>query len=540
MSSDKSLDVEEARVAPPRYEKRLGTEYDAQGNEAEVTDEQVFVIPEDRKLGIISTVFLIINKMIGSGVFSTPSGVLAATGSVGIALILWLVGGILALCGLMVYLEFGLGIPRSGGDKVYMLIFQRLERIYTRPKYLASCTYAIIMVLLGNSAGNTITFGRYILLAAGKPFPTPWEQRGIAVGVLTFCCLLHSFLPKWGVRLSNALGVFKVVILLLIVFSGFAALAGNIRIDEKPNNFTSAFEGRRGDATSYTSALLNIIYSYRGWENANYVLGEIKNPQRTLKLAAPVAVIAVTVLYMLVNIAYFAAVPKEDIIKSGVTVAGKFFINMFGDNAATRALPVIIALSALGNVLSVTFANPRVKQELAKEGVIPFSRFFASDWPFRTPAAALLLHWAFSVVAIVGPPAGDAYTFVVELFTYSGAWVFAFIATGLLYLQYFSKSWSSPFHCHPTITILFLLSNAFLVIVPFIPPEGGISASTPSISFYVFPTVGTLVLAAGVVYWALYTRVFPWIGGYHIEVEKKTLEDGTEVVRYKMIKKKQI
>lgn len=126
------------------------------------------------------------------------------------------------------------------------------------------------MVLLGNTASNAITFGRYILLAAGKPSPTPWEQRSTAVGALTFCCLLHSFLPKWGVRLSNALGLFKIVVLLLVVLSGFAALAGKLRV-EKPNNFTDAFDGSTRDAYNYAAALLNVIYSYQGWENANNV-----------------------------------------------------------------------------------------------------------------------------------------------------------------------------------------------------------------------------------------------------------------------------
>ena len=92
-----------------------------------------------------------------STVFSTPSGIFAATGSVGVSIILWLVGGILTFCGLSVFLEFGLAIPLSGGEKNY------LERVYRHPRYLATCVLASQMILLGFSSGNSLAFGRAIM-----------------------------------------------------------------------------------------------------------------------------------------------------------------------------------------------------------------------------------------------------------------------------------------------------------------------------------------------------------------------------------------
>lgn len=87
-------------------------------------------------------------------------------------------------------------------------------------------------------------------------------------------------------------------------------------------------------------------------------LSETKNPIRTLKIAAPTAVLAVGVLYMLVNIAYFAAVPKQEILESGRILAASFFRNMFGEKAE-RVMSVFVALSAFGNVLSVLFSQGR-------------------------------------------------------------------------------------------------------------------------------------------------------------------------------------
>ena len=345
-----------------------------------------------------------------------------------------LTGGVLTFCGLSVFIEFGLAIPRSGGEKNY------LERVYRHPKYLASCILAAQMVLLGFSAGNSLAFGRYVLFASGSNAPDGWAARGIAVACVSFSVATHILLPKWGIRLFNVLGIFKVVILLFIVCAGFATLAGHRRSPD-PENFTNAFRVESGDGYSnggaygYATALLNVIYSYKGWENANYVLGEIKNPQRTLPIAAPLAVGGVTVLYLLANVAYFAAISKSDLAKSEVIVAGIFFKNVFGESAGARSLPAFVSLSNLGNVLAVSFAHSRLNQELAKDKLLPLSRFWRASKPFGSPGPAvgffrshgqvgglkdanvlkLFLHWIVTVIVLIAPPAGPAYTFIINL-----------------------------------------------------------------------------------------------------------------------------
>ncbi|KAK4142327.1 amino acid permease-domain-containing protein [Dichotomopilus funicola] len=457
-----------------------------------------------RKIGAAGTVFLILNKMIGTGIFSTPSGIFAATGSVGITLSMWAVAGLLTLSGLSVFLEFGLAIPRSGGEKNY------LERVYRRPLYLASSVFAVQIVLLGFSASNSLAFGRYVLLATGHPMPDGWIPRTIAVCCATTVVLLHGVLPKWGLGLTNALGVFKVLVLLLIVFSGFAALAGH-RMVPDPHNFDDFWAIEKGDgygvggAYAYATAMLQVVYSYKGWENANYVLGELKNPQRTLKVAGPLAVISVTILYTLANVAYFAAIPKGELAKSEVIVAGLFFRNMFGDSALARSLPALVALSNIGNVLAVSFAHSRVNQELGREGILPWSRFWASTKPFNTPAASLFLHWIVTVTVLVAPPPGPAYNFIVNLYTYPNAWMNGFVAAGLIYLRFNkSEKWTSPFQTYLPVAGIYLLLNIFLVLAPFVPPSGGWSAD--GYPYYAYPLVGLGILFLGVAYWFFWTR----------------------------------
>ncbi|RDA89797.1 hypothetical protein CP533_3327, partial [Ophiocordyceps camponoti-saundersi (nom. inval.)] len=319
-------------------------------------------------------------------VFSTPSAIFAATGSVGISLMLWLFGGVLAFCGLSVYLEFGLAIPRSGGEKNY------LERVYRRPRYLATCILGAQVVLLSYSAENALSFGRYILLASGRE-SDGWDARGIAVSVVVFAAFMHSVYPKWGIRLFNVLGAVKVLSLVFIVFTGFAALAGRRRVPD-PRNFEKAFGTEVGQGYGggglyeYSTALLNVIFSYGGWSSANQVLGELKQPRRTLAVAAPLAVGIVTALYLLVNIAYFSAITKSELASSEVLVAGVFFRNMFGRGAGAQTLPLLVVMSSLGNVLAGIFAISRVMQEFGKENLLPFSRFWGSNKPFNTPAPA--------------------------------------------------------------------------------------------------------------------------------------------------------
>ncbi|EEY17226.1 high-affinity methionine permease [Verticillium alfalfae VaMs.102] len=475
--------------------------YNSDESDGSTRHREVYAYTEDRKIGITGAVFLILNKMIGTGIFSTPSGVFAATGSVGISLMLWVIGGILTMCGIMTLptpvTEAKLGRLPSPGH----------------PKYLATCVLASQMILLGFSSGNSLAFGRYVLFASGSESPDGWAARGIAVACATFATFLHAVAPKWGLRLINVLGVFKVVILLFIVFSGFAALAGHRRVPD-PDNFSNAFRIEEGDgygnggAYGYATALLRVVYSYKGWENANYVVGELKDPKRTLSIAAPLAVVGVTILYVLANIAYFAAIPKGQLATSEALVAGVYFRNIF--------------------------AHARLNQEFAREGLLPFSRFWASNRPFNAPAAALFLHWIVTVIVLVAPPAGPAYNFIVDLYTYPGPWVLTFVCAGLIYLQWTEKeNWSSPWHTYLPISVLYLLANAFLCIVPFIPPTG--SSDPDGYPYYVFPVVGVGVLLLGAFWWLCWTKIWPSIGGHKIVAEREYDEQGHEVIRYKKI-----
>ncbi|KAI9825522.1 MAG: hypothetical protein M1819_000514 [Sarea resinae] len=476
--------------------------------------------PEDRRqIGVVSATFLIFNRVIGTGIFATPGTILSLTGSVGLALFIWVAGMLISLAGTAVYLEFGTAIPRNGGEKNY------LEFVYTKPKYLATAMFASYVCLLGWAASNSVIFGEYILLAAEKDV-TRWNQRGIGLACLTTAFLVHSFAVKWGLRLQNVLGTFKLVIIIFIICSGFAALGGHLKID-KPHNFTNAFEGTKGSGYGIVTALYNVIWSYIGYSNANYALSETRNPERTLKIAAPLAVITVGIFYMLVNIAYFAAVPKADIMTSGRTVAALFFRNVFGKQAE-RALSVFVALSAFGNVLAVIFSQGRIVQELGREGIIPLSRLWASNKPFKSPAAGLFEHWVVSMIILLAPPPGDAYNFLVNLISYPLSIVNAFVSAGLIYIYLNRKKfhdWNPPIRATLPVVIFFFLSNLYLVASPYVPPDAGQNVYK-HLPYYLHCVVALGIFAAGAIYWVGWAVVLPKIGGYRLIKETRLEADG--------------
>lgn len=153
------------------------TENESEDQPGELTFIEAEQTGLGRHLGVFSTTFLIIGRIIGTGIFSTPSSILSGVGSVGAALFLWVLGFLLSFAGLAVWLEFGCMFPRSGGEKVY------LEAVYKKPKLLATILFAFNAIFLGFTASGCIIFASNVLVAAGHTV-SEWAERGIAIAVI--------------------------------------------------------------------------------------------------------------------------------------------------------------------------------------------------------------------------------------------------------------------------------------------------------------------------------------------------------------------
>ncbi|EMD32234.1 hypothetical protein CERSUDRAFT_118872 [Gelatoporia subvermispora B] len=482
-----------------------------------------------RHLGVFTCTLLIVGRIIGTGIFSTPSSILNSVGSVGASLMLWVLGFVLSFCGLFIWLELGTMFPRSGGEKVY------LEAIYKKPRHLATVLYAANSIVLGFTVSGCVVFASNILVAAGVE-ATRWNERGIALGVIFFVTILHGLVPKVGVLIMNGLSLFKVVLLLFVVVTGWVVLGGNTRVKDPHAMFRNAFAGSSHSSFDYATATYKVLSAYSGWSNVNYVLNNVKDPVRTLKIAGPLGLGICAVMYLLANVAYFAAATKQEIDSTGVTVASLFFGNVFGAQAQ-KALTVFVALSALGNVVTVTFASARVAQELAKEGIpLPFgNKFWASNWPTgKSPLPGMIIHLIPSVIVILGPPPSVAYPFILDVQGYPGQIINLFVVVGLFWLRWTKPYVTRPFKVWWPAAVFFLAASVFLLVAPFLRPPGGIG-DTPPLPYYLYCLVGICVMVAGVIYWAAW-RVVPRWFGYEFVPRKESLSDGTVVTLFSAAK----
>ena len=144
-----------------------------------------------RQIGVVSAIFLIFNRIVGTGVFATPGAILKLSGSVGLSLFIWVAGMLIAAAGTAVYLEWGTAIPKNGGEKNY------LEYVFRKPRFLTTGLYTGYVILLGWAASNSVVFGEYILHAANVEVDR-WNQRGIGFACVTVAFLIHGLALKWG------------------------------------------------------------------------------------------------------------------------------------------------------------------------------------------------------------------------------------------------------------------------------------------------------------------------------------------------------
>ena len=469
------------------------------------------------------------------------------------------------------------------------------------------CVFGILFIFLGNLAGNSVSFGINVLIAAGKDPIYDKEHNyykgqviGFAIAVPTICVALHMFSRKGGILINNVFAVTKVGILLTIILLGWIHASGKLQstgINEKPKASTSqnvtitsqnvtitsdminsasktnfdtsrSFHVESNDFSTVVQALLYAIYPYTGFEQPFYVLSEVRKPRRIFPSATIGAMVLTTILYMLVNISYFCVVPAETytlVPSNTIDMAGTFFHYLFDTSNPSdprigrRVIAALKAFSVLGNTFVLTYTAARVKQEIAKEGIIPFSLFFATGHttilaklgsllssnpakgsPLRrssnasidldkhleqSPMAALGLQWVTSVLLVALTSMCQpkvAYSFLVGLYSYSIVAVLGMLtAGGLLYLKFDSyfygpdgRRWYDKCAWPETGTwvrkvsglyaLVYFLVMAFLLFASFVPspPGSSFSQAVQGYSPYLVSGIGLSSVTWGVIWWA--------------------------------------
>jgi len=169
-------------------------------------------------------------------------------------------------------------------------------------------------------------------------------------------------------------------------------------------------------------------------------------------------------------------------------------------------LPILVAISAYGSVMCMTFTGARVIFEAAKEGYLPFADFFATVSRFETPMNAFIIHWVMTMTLMLAPPPGEAYNFIIDLTGYP-SWIFYGASVlGLIILRYTAADLPRPFRSPQVFNGFFLLTCAFLAILPFVPSKS--SQSDTSLPYWLYPTLALIFIFAsiGLWYWQIVVR----------------------------------
>lgn len=208
-----------------------------------------------------------------------------------------------------------------------------------------------------------------------------------------------------------------------------------------------------------------------------------------------------------------------------------------------QALSVFVALSAVASVFSVIFSQGRLNQALGRDGLIPFSKFFASNRPFNTPAISMLWQCCMTLIILLAPPANngnsDVYDFLLNLSSYPLNVVNTAVGLGLL-MTYLPRSirpswardWESPYRASLPLTLFFSVASIFLVVVPWIPPVRPQDAVYSTLWYALAPAVSWGFFLLGAIWWATRWWLLPKRGGYTLEPEKRTLSDGTVITSW--------
>ncbi|KAK6727207.1 hypothetical protein RB195_005113 [Necator americanus] len=404
------------------------------------------------RISLFNGCTIIVGVIVGSGIFVSPKGVLREAGSVGLSLIVWLLSGMFSMLGALCYAELGTAIPKSGGDYAYIY-----EAFGPLPAFLF-LWMALVIINPTSNAIIALTFANYTL----KPLFPNCEVPVVAVTLLAACAIaLLTFINCYNVRLATRFNdiftVAKVAALGCVVLAGFAWLAmGHTEYFQMPD----LLDGSQVEPSTLTLAFYSGVFSYTGFSYLNFVTEELKDPYRNLPRAIYISLPAVTLIYMFVNLAYFAVLSVDEILESDA-VAVTFAAKVMGPFAPL--MPLFVACSCIGSLNGILFTSSRMFFAGAREGQLPEMLSMIS-LNYFTPLPSLLFLGAASV----------AMLFVTDVFVlinycaFSESLVVAVSVAGLIKLRWTQPKAEAPIKVNILIPVAFLLLCCLFLVLPFL------------------------------------------------------------------------
>jgi basic amino acid/polyamine antiporter, APA family len=404
-----------------------------------------------RELTLFDSTCIIVGIIIGSGVYRTSPEVAQLAPSVTLLIGLWLLGGLLSLIGAVCYAELATAYPKEGGDYVY------LTRAFGRSVGFLFAWCQLWIVRPGSIGAMAFLFADYAnqIWPRAEGARTAYVLVAYAVASIITLTAVNIFGVREGKWTQNVLTAAKVLGLAAIVAVGFShpAPAAALPSSTGSSGLTPA---------TFGLAMVFVLFAYGGWNEMAFVSAEVKEPRKNILRALLIGTLAVTVIYVLANLAFVRALGLEGSRRA--TVATDVLTLGMGPWAG-RAISVLICISALGAINGQIFTGSRVYYAMGND-----HRLYAwlGRWNARrgTPVCSLLIQGAITVAlsAWFGL-SRNGFTSMV-IFTTPGFWIFlALVGVSLFVLRWRDPAIERPYRVpgYPITPILFCLSCSFMV-----------------------------------------------------------------------------
>ena len=397
-----------------------------------------------KELTLYGLIMVAIGSCIGSGIFVTPSQIAGLIPSSGLILLVWALGGLIALTGALTFGELGSLFPQAGGIYVFLK-----EAYGGWLGFLYGWAYLVI-ITSGSIAVLSLAFSHY--LSFFIPMDNTWKTISsiITIALLT---TLNVFRAKFGEIFSNIFTGLKIIGILVIICTGF--LLGNSDLSFRNFGFTGSSSA---GISSFGVALTGVLFSYGGWQHASFLAGETKNPSRNVPIAMITGAAVVTLIYLLVNTAYMLLLPVNSILTSEkVAAEAVSTIIPFGGMLVAG----LIAVSTFGTIGIYTLSAPRIYYAMAEDGL--FFKSIAKVHPvFKTPVNAIITQSVWSVILLL------FWGTLENLITYtvSVEWIFfTLAATGIFIFRKKLKNTERPYKTfgYPVTPLIFIIINTWFV-----------------------------------------------------------------------------
>jgi len=340
-----------------------------------------------RRLGLWSAVAVLVGSTIGGGIFRTPAVIAGRVPEPVLMLVVWVLGGALALCGALTYAELAAMFPRSGG--VYVYVREGFGRM---PAFLFG--WSELLLIRASALGAIATpFAEYLLRSLGlDPTHPPYDAavHWVAALAIVLTATLNYVGVRWSALLLNLTTAAKYAALALLVLLAFVLGHGSFM------NFAAAGGGPvRGGL--FGLALVSVMWAYDGWGDLSFVGGEVKDPERNLPRALIVGTGAVVAIYLLVNAAYLYLLPIEAMARSPLVAAdaAQAILGRLG----VGLVAIVVMVATFSTLLGSMLTAPRIFFAMADDGML--FRGVARVHPtFRTPSVAIVLTGALGIVYV--------------------------------------------------------------------------------------------------------------------------------------------